>query len=73
MRDFELDQAVLGQRASWTVDTVELDANRQQVPVTVEAGLGPHPCPECQECQERPQAMGKLGPLLCGHGPEGRG
>jgi hypothetical protein len=52
---------------------VELDVNRQQVPVTVEAGLGPHPCPECQECQERPQAMGKLGPLLCGHGPEGRG
>ena len=49
MRDFELYQAVLGLRAPWTVVNVELDVNRQQVTVTVAAGLGPHPCPECQE------------------------
>jgi transposase len=49
MRDFELYQAVLGLRAPWAVVNVELDVKRQQVTVTVEAGLGPHPCPECQE------------------------
>ncbi len=49
MRDFELYQAVLGLRAPWTVVKVELDVTRQQVTVTVEAGLGPYPCPKCQE------------------------
>lgn len=49
MRDFELYQAVLGLRPPWTVVNVELDVKRQQITVTVEAGWGPHPCPECQE------------------------
>jgi transposase len=49
MRDFELYQAVLGLQAPWTVANVELDVKEQQVTVTVEAGPGPYPCPECQE------------------------
>ncbi|HSE57192.1 MAG TPA: ISL3 family transposase [Nitrospiraceae bacterium] len=49
MRDFELYQAVLGLEAPWTVVNVELDVTGQQVTVTVEAGAGPYPCPECQE------------------------
>lgn len=49
MRDFELYQAVLGLRAPWSVVDVELEVKRQQVTVTVEAGSGPYPCPECQE------------------------
>ena len=49
MRDFELYQAVLGLQAPWTVANVELDVKGQQVTVTVEAGPGPYPCPECQE------------------------
>jgi len=49
MRDFELAQAVLGLQAPWTVVNVELDVTGQQVRVTVEAGAGPYPCPECQE------------------------
>lgn len=49
MRDFELYQAVLGLQAPWTVVNVELDVNGQQVSVTVDAGPGPYPCPECQE------------------------
>lgn len=49
MRDFELYQAVLGLRTPWTVVNVELDVKTQQVTVTVEAGPGPYPCPECQE------------------------
>ena len=49
MRDFELCQAVLGLQAPWTVANVELDVKGQQVTVTVEAGPGPYPCPECLE------------------------
>jgi len=49
MRDFELYQAVLGLQAPWSVINVELNVPGQQVTVTVEAGLGPYPCPECQE------------------------
>jgi transposase len=49
MRDFELYQAVLGLQAPWAVVNVELDVKRQQVVVTVDAGPGPYPCPECQE------------------------
>ena len=49
MRDFELYQAVLGLQAPWAVVNVELDMTRQQVTVTVDAGPGPYPCPECQE------------------------
>jgi transposase len=49
MRDFELYQAVLGLKAPWIVVHVELDVKGAQVTVTVEAGPGPYPCPECQE------------------------
>lgn len=49
MRDFELYQAVLGLQAPWAVVNVELDVTGQQVSVTVDAGPGPYPCPECQE------------------------
>lgn len=49
MRDFELSQAVLGLQAPWTVANVELNVTGQQVTVTVEAGPGPYPCPECEE------------------------
>jgi transposase len=49
MRDFELYQAVLGLQAPWAVVNMELDVTRQQVTVTVDAGPGPYPCPECQE------------------------
>jgi transposase len=49
MRDFELYQAVLGLQAPWTVANVDLDVTGQQVVVTVDAGPGPYPCPECQE------------------------
>jgi transposase len=49
MRDFDLYQAVLGLKAPWTVVNVELDVKGEQVTVTVEAGAGPYPCPECQE------------------------
>ena len=49
MRDFELYQAVLGLQAPWTVANVDLDVTGKQVTVTVEAGPGPYPCPECQE------------------------
>jgi transposase len=49
MRDVELYQAVLGVQAPWAVVTVELDVKRQPVVVTVDAGPGPYPCPECQE------------------------
>lgn len=48
MRDFELYQAVLGLQAPWSVTNVKLDVEGQQVAVTVEAGPGPYPCPECQ-------------------------
>jgi transposase len=48
MRDFELYQAVLGLQAPWAVVNVELDVTRQ-VTVTVDAGPGPYPCPECQK------------------------
>ncbi|MEW6283749.1 MAG: ISL3 family transposase [Candidatus Eremiobacterota bacterium] len=48
MRDFELYQAVMGLQAPWTVVNVELDVTGQQVTVTVEAGPGPYPCPECR-------------------------
>ena len=49
MRDFELYQAILGLREPWGVTGVELDVSKQQVIVTVDAGPGPYPCPECQE------------------------
>lgn len=49
MRGFELYQAVLGLQAPWTVVNVELEVTGQQVRVTVEAGEGSDPCPECQE------------------------
>src|SRR5690606_27212905 len=49
MRDFDLYQAVLGLKAPWTVVNVELDVKGEQVTVTIEAGPGPYPCPECQE------------------------
>jgi transposase len=49
MRDFELYQAVLGLPAPWSVADVELDVTGKQVTVTVEAGPGPYPCPECRE------------------------
>jgi transposase len=49
MRDFELYQAILGLREPWAVTNVDLDDSTQQVIVTVEAGPGPYPCPECQE------------------------
>jgi transposase len=49
MRDFELYQAVLGLQAPWSVINVELNVPGQQVMVTVDAGPGPYPCPECQE------------------------
>jgi transposase len=48
MRDFELYQAILGLRAPWSVTNVVLDVNKQEVFVTVAAGAGPYPCPECQ-------------------------
>lgn len=48
MRDFELYHAILGLRAPWTVVNVELDVKGQQVVVTVDAGPGPYPCPECE-------------------------
>lgn len=49
MRDFELYHTVLGLQAPWDIVNVELDVTRQQVPVTVDAGRRPYPCPECQE------------------------
>jgi transposase len=49
MRDFELYQAMLGLHAPWSVIDVELNVKGQQVMVTVDAGPGPYPCPECQE------------------------
>jgi len=49
MRDLELYQAVLGLQAPWSVINVELNVPGQQVKVTVEAGPGPYPCPECRE------------------------
>lgn len=51
MRDFELYQAILGLRAPWTVVNVELDVKGRQVVVTVDAGPGPYPCPNCKTLQ----------------------
>ncbi len=48
MRDVELYRAILGLIPPWTVVNVDLDVKGQQVTVTVEAGDGPFPCPECQ-------------------------
>lgn len=49
MRNFELYQAILGLQAPWRVINVELNVPRQQATVTVDAGPGHYPCPECQE------------------------
>jgi transposase len=47
MRDIELYKAILGLTPPWTVVNVDLDVKGQQVTVTVTAGDGPFPCPEC--------------------------
>jgi len=47
MRDVELDRALLGLTAPWTVAGVDVDMRGQRVVVRVEAGPGPYPCPEC--------------------------
>lgn len=50
MRDFELYQAVLARVAGpVNGDQGGAGCTGQQVTVTVEAGPGPYPCPECQE------------------------
>ena len=49
MRDLELYQAILGLRAPWRVTHVDMNVSQQEVLVTVDAGPGPYPCPECQE------------------------
>lgn len=46
MRTFEPHQALLGLRDLWKVITVDLNRTRQQVAMTVDAGTGPHACPE---------------------------
>ena len=48
MRDTDLYKAILGLTPPWTVATVDLDVKTQQVTITVDAGAGPFPCPECQ-------------------------
>ena len=48
MRDTDLYKAILGLTPPWTVVTVDLDIKGQQVTITVDAGEGPFPCPECQ-------------------------
>ena len=48
MRDTDLYKAILGLTPPWTVGHVDLDVNGQQVTITVDAGAGPFPCPECQ-------------------------
>jgi transposase len=48
MRDTDLYKAILGLTSPWTVVTVDLDIKGQQVTITVDAGEGPFPCPECQ-------------------------
>lgn len=47
MRDIELYRAILGLTPPWMVVNVDLDVKGQQVTVTVTAGDGPFPCPEC--------------------------
>jgi transposase len=47
MRDVELYRALLGLTAPWTVAGVDVDMKGQRVVVSVEAGPGPYPCPEC--------------------------
>ena len=47
MRDIELDRALLGLTAPWTLAGVDVDMKGQRVVVRVEAGPGPYPCPEC--------------------------
>ncbi len=49
MRDLELYWAILGLREPWTVVKVDLDVTGQQVVITVDAGPGPFPCPECHQ------------------------
>jgi transposase len=48
MRDVELYRVILGLTASWTVVSVVLNVQSQQVTVRLGAGLGPFPCPECE-------------------------
>jgi transposase len=48
MRDVELYRAILGLTPPWTVVSVDLDVNDQQVTVRVDAGPGPFPCPQCE-------------------------